>query len=105
MNEKWTDAEKKTARKAFDAAFRRECSAIASEMKTLAAKISEPEDLWRVHDYLTNKREEIDQKYDYRYSVLVTVFARLLREGWTTEEDLKGLAADKIEQIKAVSSW
>lgn len=105
MNEKWTDTEKKIARKAFDAAFQRECSAIASELKVLAANISGPEGLWRIHDFLTNKREEIDQKYDYRYSVLVTVFARLLREGWITEEDLKGLAADKIEQIKAVSSW
>lgn len=43
--------------------------------------------------------------YDYRYSVLVTVFAGLLREGWITEEDLKGLAAEKIEKIKAISSW
>lgn len=105
MNEKWTDAEKKVARKAFDAAYRRECSAITSELKALAAKISGPEDLWRIHDDLTNKREAIDEKYDYRYSVLVMVFARLLREGWITEEDLKGLAAEKTEKIKAVSSW
>lgn len=105
MDEKWTNAEKKVARKAFDAAYRRECSAIANELKALAAKISGPEDLWRIHDYLTNKREEIDQKYDYRYSVLLTVFAGLIREGWITEEELKDLAADKFEKIKAISSW
>ncbi|NKE72798.1 hypothetical protein [Candidatus Manganitrophus noduliformans] len=93
MKKNWTDA------------YRRECSAIANELKALAAKISGPEDLWRIHDDLTNKRVEIDQMYDYRYSVLVTVFAGLLREGWITEEDLKGLAAEKIEKIKAISSW
>lgn len=103
MNEKWTDAEKKAARKAFDAAFQRECSAITSELKVLAANISGPEGLWRIQDYLTNKRKEIDQKYDYRYSVLLMVFARLLREGWITEEDLKGLATDKVEKIKSIS--
>ena len=39
-------------------------------------------------------------KYDYRYSVLISVFARLLTEGWLKKGDLEGLDADKIEQIE-----
>ena len=27
--------------------------------------------LWAIHDYLTEKRKEMDKKYDYRYSVLL----------------------------------
>jgi hypothetical protein len=49
---------------------------------------SDPLKIWPVHDYLSEKRRDIDQKYDYRYSVLITVFARLLFEGWTTEAEL-----------------
>ena len=38
--------------------------------------------------------------YDYRYSVLVTVFSVLLSEGWLTVADLAGLQENKIEQIQ-----
>ena len=61
---------------------------------------SEPADLWRIHDYLTEQRDRTDKKYDYRYSVLPVVFARLLKEGWLAEADLMGLSADKLEVIK-----
>jgi len=60
---------------------------------------SEPEDIWLIHDLLTKERRLTDEKYDYRYSVLLFVFARLLKEGWIAETDLQGLADDKIEAI------
>ena len=44
----------------------------------------------------------MDKKYDYRYSVLPSVFARLIREGWLSFEKLEGLGEDKIQEIK---SW
>lgn len=53
-----------------------------------------------IHDFLTEKRNEVDEKYDYRYSVLILVFARLLREGWIELDDLKGLDENKITKIK-----
>jgi len=65
---------------------------------------SEPEDLWRIHDFLTKERRRTDEKYDYRYSVLLFVFARLLHEGWIVETDLQGLAEDKIEVIRYLNS-
>lgn len=60
---------------------------------------SQPADLWRVHDFLTTQRDATDEKYDYRYSVLPFVFARLLKEGWLVEGDLEGLSADKVAII------
>jgi len=51
---------------------------------------------------LSDKRLEIDAKYDYRYSVLVSVFARLVQEGWLSEGDLRGLAAEKLEAISRI---
>jgi len=40
------------------------------------------------------------KKYDYRYSVLIGVFARLLYEGWLSEQDLAGLSPEKLELIR-----
>jgi len=96
----WTQTEKKTARKAFDTAFERQCAAITEEVKNMIANASISSDIWRVHDFLSQRRRTVDKIYDYRYSVLLNVFARLLRDGWLTETDLVGLQEEKIEEIK-----
>ncbi len=67
-NFKWSEAEKKVARRAFDAALKRECEAVMVKLKGLAANAENPEDLWAIHDYLAEQRRTIDGKYDYRYS-------------------------------------
>jgi hypothetical protein len=97
---KWSKTEKEAARRAFERAYRKECAVIAAKIREMAASASGPEDLWRIHDLLTRERRQTDEKYDYRYSVLLFVFARLLNEGWVAEADLQGLADDKIEVIR-----
>jgi hypothetical protein len=102
----WSAAEKKVARAAFEAAWARECTAIRHEAEVLLKRSSDPAEIWRVHDYLSEKRREIDQKYDYRYSVLTSVLGHLLAEGWVTEPEIATLKPDKIEQIKrSASAW
>lgn len=96
----WSKTEKETARRAFARAYRKECRVIAAKIREMAETASEPEDLWRIHDLLTRERKQTDEKYDYRYSVLLFVFARLLREGWISEADLQGLSDDKIAAIR-----
>ena len=98
----WTAAEKKIARAAFDLAISRELASVRQEVESLLAGSPDVHTVWRVHDYLSIKRREIDTKYDYRYSVLVSVFARLVREGWLSEGDLRGLAAEKVEVITRI---
>ena len=100
----WTAAEKKAARRAFDKAFEAQCRAIEGEVKRMIASASTPSDIWRVHDYLSESRRTVDQIYDYRYSVLLLVFGRLLRDGWLTEADLVGLQKAKIDSIKLGAS-
>ena len=58
--------------------------------------------VWRLHDYLSEKRKEVDQKYDYRYSVLMLVFHRLVFEGWLKEDELEGVGSEKVEMIRRV---
>jgi hypothetical protein len=101
MNESnWSKTEKTAARNAFNKAYRRECEEIAIKLQEKAAAIKEPADIWRIHDYLSDQRADIGDKYDYRYSVLIFVFARLIREGRLKESDLAGIDEDKIAKIR-----
>ncbi|BCV22222.1 hypothetical protein [Moorella sp. Hama-1] len=101
---KWSNSEKKIARQAFERAYQRECEAIQKHVRAMLAKLTNADDIWRVHDFLSKKRCEVDNKYDYRYSVLTFVFARLLKEGWLDESDLDGLQEDKVSAIKDIAS-
>ena len=85
----WSKSEKEIARSAFNMAYTLECKSIEEELRRRVSDLHDPEGLWSIHAYLTEKRQETDKKYDYRYSVLPFVFARLLYEGWTTIEDLR----------------
>jgi hypothetical protein len=102
--DKWTKREKIVARRAFDNAYRKECKEIINKIREIANDASEPDDIWRLCDFLDEKSKEIGIKYDYRYSVLILVFARLLKEGWITVDDLEGLKEDKIERIRYLGS-
>jgi hypothetical protein len=97
----WSKTEKSVARGAFNNAYRRECEAITKRLSDMIRDIASPEDIWHLHDFLSEKRVEIDEKYDYRYSVLIFVFARLMKEGWLKESDLDGLHEEKVSKIIA----
>ena len=99
----WTPTEKRIARRLDDAALARELAEVLAEFKRRAAAAKEPGDIWDTAEYLTRTRKVIDGKYDYRYSQLERVFGWLLREGRITEEELAGLAEDKIAFIKRFS--
>jgi hypothetical protein len=103
---RWSAAEKKIARRAFDQAYQRQCAAIRANAKKMLATASAPSDMWKVHDYRSVQRRRTDKIYDYRYSVLLTVFARLLKEKWLNVADLAGLQESKIEKIEEwVTFW
>jgi hypothetical protein len=102
----WTVSEKKTARRVFDVALDRELAEVMAEFKQKAARAETPADMWAIRQYLERAQREIDSKYDYRYSQLVFVFARLLREKRINQEDLAGLAEEKLNDIlRLVSHW
>lgn len=100
MDEKWTKSEKKIARKAFDTAYQRECAAIIAKVQQMASEMETPTDLWKLDDYLYEQRRDTDEKYDYRYSVLLMTFNWLLSEGWLTFEDLDGLSEAKLTHLR-----
>ena len=101
----WSRSEKAVARTAFDAALKRELHEMIQETKQMANQINEPADLWDLEHYLTQRRREIDRKYDYRYSQLTQVFGRLLYEKRLRQEELRGLREDKLKPIRSLAKF
>ena len=100
----WSRSEKTVARAAFDAALKRELQEVMQEAKQMANQINEPADLWDLEHRLTQRRKEIDRKYEYKYSQLTHVFGRLLHEQRLREEDLLGLQVDKLKLIRSFAT-
>jgi Photoprotection regulator fluorescence recovery protein len=99
----WSNTEQEVAKAAFDKAYEREINALVQEVHQQADAITQLDDIWVLHDFLSARRHDIDGKYDYRYPVLVFVFARLLKEGWLHLEELEGLEPDKLKKVAALS--
>ena len=101
----WSRSEKALARKAFDAALRRELHEVIQEAKKMASRIQQSADLWDLEHYLTQRRKEINRKYDTRGSRLKDVLGRLLYENRLGEEDLRGLREDKIKSVRSFAQF
>src|SRR5260370_42445635 len=76
----WSKSEKAFARTAFDAALKRGLQDVMHKTKQMANQIKEPADVWELVYYLTQRRKQIDRRYDYRYSQLTHVLRRLSYE-------------------------
>src|SRR6202049_1106264 len=101
----WSRSEKVIARTAFDAALGRELHEVIQETKRMASQIQQSSDLWDLEHYLTERRKEINRKYDYQYSQLTHVFAKLLYEKRLREDELRGLQEDKLNSIRSVAQF
>jgi hypothetical protein len=101
----WSRPEKALARKAFDAALKRELHEVMQEAKQMANRINEPADLWNLEHYLTQRRKNIDRKYDTRGSRLKDVLGRLLYENRLNEKDLRGLREEQMKSIRSFAQF
>lgn len=99
----WAAAEEAVARHAFDIAYQREMKAIIADVKKQAELIYSLDDVWKLHDFLSVQRHELDGKYDYRYEELPFVFARLVKEGWLQLSELDGLDPEKLTKISVLT--
>jgi len=100
----WSRSEKTIARKVFDAALKRELQTVMQEARQKANQIKEPADVWELERYLTQRRKNIDRKYEFRSSRLTQVFGRFLSERRISEQELRGLGEDKMKAIRSCAS-
>jgi Photoprotection regulator fluorescence recovery protein len=97
----WSRSEKALARKVFDAALGRELHEVIQAAKKMANEIQKASDLWDLERYLTQRRKDIDHKYNFRSSRLTQVLGRLLSERRISEQELHGLREDKMKAIRS----
>ena len=71
----------------------------------MAIQINEPDDLWALEQYLTERRKDINRKYDPRGSRLKDVLGRLLYENRLGEDDLRGLREEKMKSIRSFAQF
>ena len=99
----WSATEKKIARKVFDSTVQAELHALILEFKAKASSVQEVDSVWKIRDWIDKRQSEIDTEFDYRYSHLILVFARLIRSGKLNLADLSGISGDKLHEIKHIS--
>ncbi|EQD43534.1 hypothetical protein B2A_09849 [mine drainage metagenome] len=102
---KWSDTEKRNARRIFNKTLQMEYNLIIEKTRDLAVKATSQQDLWEIHSYLTNSLKEINRKYDYRYSRIIQLFGELLAEGKISERELDVFSTDKAEQIRNIANF
>ncbi len=54
---------------------------------------------------LTERRKDIDRKYDFRDSRLIDVLGKLLYENRLGEKDLRGLREEKMKSIRSFAQF
>ncbi len=100
----WSDSEKKIARRAYEAARQTVLAGTLAEFKAKATAATTIDDMWSIVDALRQRRRELEELLDYRYSQLPLVFARLIVEGHLDERQLAGLSEDKLDEIRRFRS-
>lgn len=102
---KWSGSEKKVARRAFEAALDTALSGILSEFRERVAAVTTSAEMWDIEDFLRQRRREVEELFDYRYSQLPFVFARLICLGYLDEAQLAGLSDEKMAIIRNDVAW
>jgi hypothetical protein len=101
----WSPAEKAVARKAFNQALHSELEGVMVEAKKRAERIQQPSDLWDLERYLTERRTQTDRQFDYRYSLLISLFGNLIQRAKLNVSELQGLSEDKLDAIRRYASF
>ena len=71
----------------------------------MCSQIRQSSNLWELERHLSQRRKEIDRKYEFRFSRLTDVLGRLLYENRLGEEDLRGLREEKIKSIRSYAQF
>jgi hypothetical protein len=99
----WTEQEQAVARQAFDKAHSRAIAGIIGAVQHHATRLDSAEECWKLHDFLSIQRHEIEGRFDFRLPGLLFVFASLVKDGLLQIEELEGLEQGKLNKIAAMA--
>ena len=100
--DRWSKSDKKIARELFELAKKRDYEDLLKLIQLKSQNFITPQSICDLEYLEEIKAKEFDQKYDYRYSILDDVFAKLILENLLNLNDLKLLSKEKQEQIKNI---
>ena len=101
----WSPKEKAIARRVFDRALHQELDETIRGAKRLAERIERPDELWVLERHLTQRRKQIDAKYEFKYSSVLLLLAELIRESRIGLDELHGLSEDKLKCVRDHSRY
>jgi photoprotection regulator FRP-like protein len=79
----------------------RELQDATQKAKQMANQIKEPAGVWELERYLTQRRKDIDRKYEFRSSRLTQVFGMLWYERRITKEELAAYNRNSTKKIRS----
>ncbi|MGF1537428.1 MAG: hypothetical protein ACFB4J_13235 [Elainellaceae cyanobacterium] len=99
----WSAQEQQTAKAALETARKREADGLIRWVQEKASQVDQLSDVWRLNDFLSARRFDIDGKYDDAPEEILFVLAKLTKEGWLTADDLAGLEKAKLAKVAALA--
>lgn len=103
VENQWSVTEKTAAEAALKKAYDREIAALLEYVRDTSAKVSQSEDVWQLHDFLSARRHDIDGKYDSRDSFLVFTLSKLIKDGLLELSELEDLSPDKRAKVSILT--
>jgi hypothetical protein len=91
------EAQEKQVRACFESG----AAGSTPESETDGRRDQRPSGLRELEKYLTERRKDINRRYEFPESKLSLVFGTLLHEGRITEERLRGLGEDKLKRVRS----
>lgn len=101
----WTDQEMEVAHRAFDRAYERSIAALIQTLREQSSRLTTPESVWQLHDFLSIQRHAIEGRFDFRLESILFVFASLVKEGLLEASELEGLDREKHAKVMAMSRF
>ncbi len=99
----WSPEEKQIVDEILQRAYQQEISLVINHVRQTVINLTQIDELWQVHDFLSAKRYDLDGKYDTRESMLVFTLAQLVKENSIKLQDLDGLEKDKLAKISSLA--
>ncbi len=99
----WSVQEQQIVKTALQTARKRETDGLVQWVREKATQVEQLNDVWRLNDFLSARRFDIDGKYDDREEEVLFVLAKLTKEGWLAAEDLAGLEPAKLTKVAALT--
>jgi hypothetical protein len=99
----WTNPEKEIARNLYAKVVLEEYDEIIKDFKRRAQKVKTRDEFWEMENYIKEVHRDLEARFDPRYSQILFVFGSLLRRGKISNEQLKGLSNEKINEIHRIA--